>query len=63
MDEEKTWDTLLLEAVVALRKAHKAMDDIAGWSGSYGNWPLHETMPKVEQALALLNDYDISWKK
>lgn len=55
MEEEKDWETLLQEAVEALRKAHEAMDDIAGWSGSSGNWPLHDNLPKVEQALAILD--------
>jgi hypothetical protein len=53
--KEKDWETLYQEAVDALHLAQKAMNDIAGWSGSSGNWTLHESLPRVEQALALLD--------
>ena len=52
--KEKDWETQLQEAISALKQAHKAMDDIAGWSGSSGNWTLHNALPKVEQALEIL---------
>lgn len=52
--EKKDWEVLLQEAVEALEKAHEAIDDIAGWSGSSGNWPLHDSLIKVEKALAIL---------
>jgi ABC-type phosphate/phosphonate transport system substrate-binding protein len=52
--KEKDWETKLQEAIVALKEAHKAMDDIAGWSGSSGNWVLQTALPKVEQALEIL---------
>ena len=55
MNEKKDWGILLEEAVVALRLAHEAMHDIGDWSGSCGNWPLHEAMPEVDKALDLLN--------
>jgi hypothetical protein len=54
MDDKKDWGILLGEAIAALRIAHEAMHDIADWSGSSGNWPLQEIMPKVDEALALL---------
>lgn len=53
---EKDWEELLQDAVVALEKAHEAMDDIAGWSGSSGNWTLHDSLIKVEKALAILKN-------
>jgi hypothetical protein len=54
MTEKKDWEILLSEAIASLRIAHEAMHDIADWTGSCGNWPLHENMPKVDQALAIL---------
>lgn len=58
---EKTWEELLTEAIAALKKAEVAMDDIAGWSGSSGNWGLHDSLMKVREAITLLTtpiDYD-----
>ena len=52
---EKTWEELLREARATLRQAHDIMDDIAGWSGSSGNWGLHESLPVVKEALDLLD--------
>lgn len=52
---DKTWEELLQEAHGTLQQAYNIMNDIAGWSGSSGNWGLHESLPVVEQALALLN--------
>jgi hypothetical protein len=55
MDNKKDWGILLGEAIAALRIAHEAMHDIGDWSGSSGNWPLHESLPTVDAALALLD--------
>jgi hypothetical protein len=63
MTDKKDWGILLEEAATALRIAHKAMHDIADWSGSSGNWPLQEAMPKVDAALALLNSITAPEKK
>jgi hypothetical protein len=51
----KTWEELLKEAIASLRAAHAAMDDLAGWSGSSGNWPLHECLVATEKALSILD--------
>lgn len=52
--KEKAWETLLAEAIASLKEAHRAMDDIAGWSGSAGNWTLHDELIKVKKALLIL---------
>jgi hypothetical protein len=56
MEQKKDWGILLKEAHDALRIAHKAMHDIGDWSGSSGNWPLQEALPKIDQALTLLDE-------
>ena len=54
--QDKTWEELVKEAISTLREAHRKMDDIAGWSGSAGNWPLQQSLPVVKQALDLLEE-------
>lgn len=54
MEKEKDWEVLFQEAIKALEKANVAIDDIASWSGSSGNWPLHDSLEKVEKALKIL---------
>lgn len=59
--DKKNWEELLQEAIEALKKAEVAMEDIAGWSGSSGNWGLHWSLMKVRESLTLLTspiDYD-----
>ena len=56
MQDKKDWEDLLKEALDALRAAHTAMHDIGDWSGSSGNWPLHQSLPKVDEALQILEE-------
>lgn len=57
---KKDWEKLLEDATNALREAHTAMHDVADWSGSSGNWYLHEKMSKVDEALLLLEPKTIN---
>lgn len=50
----KTWEELYEEAEAAVVRAHEAIDEIAGWSGSSGNWPLQEASGRIKAALDAL---------
>jgi hypothetical protein len=39
------------ETKEALELAEKELENIAGWSGSSGNWPLHDALTKVRKVL------------
>jgi hypothetical protein len=52
---KESWEEAYTTAVAALRHAQTLIDDIAGWSGSSGNWPLQETSGRVRAALAILD--------
>ena len=48
-----TWEDSYQDAKKSLEFAHKTIDDIAGWSGASGNWPLQECAVIVQDALKL----------
>jgi hypothetical protein len=50
------WEMALQSAQRALTTAHLAIDDIAGWSGSSGNWPLQDASSIVNTALDLFKE-------
>lgn len=50
------WEVAYAFAERALKVAHLAIDDIAGWSGSSGNWPLQESSTIVRVALDLFKE-------
>ena len=49
-ETKKSWETLFKEAEEAVERAYLAIDDIAGWSGSSGNWPLQEASGRIREA-------------
>lgn len=51
-DDKPTWEELYQAAEDAAKRAHEAIDDIAGWSGSAGNWPLQEASTAIKAVLA-----------
>lgn len=50
----KTWEELYKEAIEAVVCAKEAIDEIAGWSGSSGNWPLQEASGRITAAINVL---------
>jgi len=50
-----TWEQAYASARVALVLAQEVIDDLAGWSGSSGNWPLQESSGRVRKALEILD--------
>jgi formylmethanofuran dehydrogenase subunit E len=52
----RRWQNELVCEVVKLRDALSAalveLDNVAGWSGSSGNWPLHDAVTKARAALS-----------
>lgn len=48
-----SWEVAYDDAKKALEFAYTAIDDIAGWSGSSGNWPLQQASGIVGRALDL----------
>lgn len=46
-----TWEELYKEAEAACERAHKVINDLAGWSGSSGHWGLQECSVRIRQAL------------
>ena len=53
MSDEKTptWEELYKEAEAACEKAHLAIDDLAGWSGSSGHWGLQECSTRMRRVM------------
>jgi hypothetical protein len=49
-DTKKTWEELYAEAIAAVAAARTAIDNIAGWSGSAGNWPLQDACVRINTA-------------
>lgn len=51
MNSKPNWEELYKEAEAAVKRANDAIQDIAGWSGSSGNWPLQDASAKIIKAL------------
>jgi hypothetical protein len=51
-------ESLLATVKEALTLADRELEQITGWSGSSGNWPLHEAQTKVREALKALDSSD-----
>ena len=51
LPDNPLWERLYRQAVKACEEAQVAIDDIAGWSGSSGNWPLHEASIRIRKAI------------
>lgn len=48
------WEDAVKVADAALVRAQKVIDEVAGWSGSSGNWPLQDASANVRRALEAL---------
>lgn len=57
-EKKESWEEAYRAAEVALVHAQTVIDDIAGWSGSSGNWPLQQCSGQVRRALEILHEPD-----
>jgi hypothetical protein len=53
-NELKPTDRFVAVTFTALKAAEKELENIAGWSGSSGNWPLQDALERVRDALTLI---------